>query len=473
MTRLRQRWRSAGGYREVLDLAFPLIISSGSWSIQSFVDRMFLTWYSPEALAASMPAGWLHWTLVSLFTGTALYVNTFVAQYYGAGLHRRIGAVVWQGIYLAPLTALCMLPVFPLAGDIFALAGHPPPVQALETVYLRILLLSGPFWVIFNAGSGFFSGLGHTRVVMWVNLLGTGMNMLLDYLWVFGYGGFPRMGIAGAAWATTVSAVFMAGAFLGLMWRRGYRERFATTAWRFQGRLFRRLLRFGLPTGIQFTLEMVAFTIFLLLVGKLGVVELAASNIAFNVNSLAFLPMWGMTVAVSTLVGQRLGENCPRLAERSTWSAFHLGFGYFAFLALLYYLIPEVFIWPFAVGADPEQFQPIHDLTVVLLRFVAFYCLFDAGNMVFSGALKGAGDTRFVAVASTGLSWVLMLIPGLISLYWLGGNIYWLWSLATLYICVLCLVFWGRFRQGRWKTMRVIESAPTKSKVIDAGEVER
>ncbi|MFH0922372.1 MAG: MATE family efflux transporter, partial [Fibrobacterota bacterium] len=89
------RWREPGGYREILVMALPLILSTGSWSIFMFVSRMFLSWYSPEALAASVPAGIMEYTVVSLFQGTASYAGTFVAQYYGAGQKHRIGAGVW------------------------------------------------------------------------------------------------------------------------------------------------------------------------------------------------------------------------------------------------------------------------------------------------------------------------------------------------------------------------------------------
>ncbi|NIW98799.1 MAG: hypothetical protein GWN13_11235 [Phycisphaerae bacterium] len=99
LTKLKQRWRERSGYGEVLKIAFPLILSTGSWSVQHFIDRMFLTWYSPQAIAASMPAGLLFWTVISLFVGMAVYVNTFVAQYYGAKRKDRVGPSVWQGIY--------------------------------------------------------------------------------------------------------------------------------------------------------------------------------------------------------------------------------------------------------------------------------------------------------------------------------------------------------------------------------------
>jgi MATE family multidrug resistance protein len=447
------------GYREVLQIAFPLILSTGSWTIQHFIDRMFLTWYSQEAIAASMPASMVSWTVTSLFVGTASYINTFVAQYFGAKRYERIGASVWQGIYLTIFATPIMFVFYPLSDGLFQLIGHQQAVQELETIYFKMLLFGSPFAIVANAISGFFSGRGKTWVVMWVNAAGMVFNIILDYLLIFGNFGFPQMGIKGAGIATVIATMITAGLFFIRMARPTMNEKFRTLKnWKFDGELFRRLIRYGLPSGLQFVLEILAFTIFIMLVGRIGTEELAASNIAFNINMLAFLPMFGMSLAVSALVGQRLGENRPDIAEKTTWSAFHIGFSYFFVLALSYVLIPELFLFPFTIQSNPEAFQPISRLATILLRFVAIYSVFDSANMIFSGALKGAGDTRFVALASIGLSWALMIIPCFLALHFFNVGINWLWFFVTLYVSGLGLMLFWRFKHGIWKSMRVIES---------------
>ncbi len=124
MTRLKNRWNGKGGYREVLILATPLILSTASWSVQHFVDRMFLSWYSSEALAAAMPAGMLHFSMVSIFMGTVGYVGTFVAQYHGASMYHRIGPAIWQSIYISLVGGLLLLCAIPFAEPVFRLIGH-------------------------------------------------------------------------------------------------------------------------------------------------------------------------------------------------------------------------------------------------------------------------------------------------------------------------------------------------------------
>ncbi len=461
MKRIINHWSGPGGYREVLKLAIPLILSTGAWSIQHFIDRMFLTWYSPEAIAASSPAGLLNFTILSLFIGSASYVNTFVAQYYGAKQESQVGAVVWQGIYFSFIAMGLMLLFVPLAGPLFRLAGHAPEVQILEREYFAILCLGAFFPVNNSAISGFFSGRGDTLTVMWTNILATGINIVFDYLLIFGHFGFPHLGIRGAAIATVFAAFVKFVVLLSLMLRPVYQQRFRTWSGRkLNWPLFRRLVHYGFPNGLQFFLDMFGFSLFVILVGRFGTEALAATNVAFNINTLAFMPMIGFGITVSILVGQRLGENNPSLAERSVWSAAHLTFLYMLLISISYVTVPWVFLKPFGNNADPESFEVIYSYGVVLLRFVALYSLFDTMNIVFASAIKGAGDTRFAMYAAVIVSWVVMVIPTFLASVIFNWGLFTSWIFATAYIILLGFIFLFRFLKGKWKTMRVIEAVP-------------
>lgn len=453
----KKRWYAESGYRQVLIIALPMILSTGSWSLQNFIDRMFLSWYSPEALAASVPAGLLCFAFICFFIGIATILNTFVAQYFGANKKEEIGAVVWQGVYLAGFSIVCFVPLYFLAEDIFKIFGHGEKIAELETIYFKWCLFGGPMIIMANAVACFYSGMGNTKVVMWVNVMMTVINIVLDYCLVFGYGWFPELGIAGAAIATAISATVSAFVFLLLFLSKKNDQYHVRNAWQFNKELFKRLLKFGLPNGFQMLLEIAAFTAFLVFVGRLGLVELTATNIALNVNTLAFMPMIGMMIATATLVGQRLGEDKPELAEKAVWSAFHIATLFFTILGLLFFLIPNIFIAPFGFQNDVEAFKPVADMATVMLKFIAVYCLLDAGVFVFSGALKGAGDTRFVAIATALLSWLVMVVPCAIVVQFVDEPIYWLWVLVTAYVAALSLAFYLRFRAGGWKHMRVIE----------------
>ena len=440
-------------------VALPLVISSGSLSLMYFVDRMFLTWYSLDALAAALPASVLHWTLYGLFLGTATYVNTFVAQYDGAKQPDRVGAALWQGIYFSLLASLVMVLLGPLAGPIFEQLGHDESIRALEVDYFSIMCYGTPPLLLQATLACFYSGRGRTALIMWVNLACMAANVVLDYLLIFGIGPFPEWGIRGAAIATVLANVLAAVMYAIAIWGSADLRRYSlVSAWRFDATLFARLMRFGLPNGFHMLMDVICFTVFIHLMGLMGKESLAATNLAFNVNSLAFIPLLGFGTAVSTLVGKRIGEGRPELAGRTTWMAFRWTSGYMLVFGAIFVFLPEVILLPYRLGLQhPEQFAAVHDQVVVLLRFVAVYCWFDCMTVIFGAAIRGAGDTRFALLATAICGWFLMVIPTWLAYHYLADPMLPAWGAGTLYVMVLGLVFWARFRQGHWKSMRVIE----------------
>ena len=458
---IRHRWRAAGGYREFLIIAFPLILSTATWSIQHFIDRVFLTWYSTEALAAALPAAMTQFIFVSFFLGIATYINTFVAQYIGAKRPHNVGPAIWQGVYVAFISVFFGLGLATMASPLFNLIGHETAIRNEEITYFRILSYGiGP--IILSASvSCFYSGRGKTWTILGVNLVATIINIILDYGLIFGNWGFPAWGIRGAAWATNIGNLSSALLYCVLILKPRHREQFATLrGWKLDIKLFKRLIRFGGPNGVNFMLDMITFSSFILICGRLGMIELAATNIAFNINSLAFMPLIGASIAMSTLVGQRLGSNRPDEAEYCIWTGFQITVIYMGVMALIYWFFPEIFLIPYGVGAESINFANVRDIAIKLLRIVAIYCLFDAIYMAFTAALKGAGDTRYIMYMNVSMGWIIMIIPSYLALTYFKTNIYILWSFICIYIIVSSIVFFIRFRSGKWKSMRVIEDVP-------------
>ncbi len=455
----RENWwtRPCGG-REVLEIALPMMISTGFWSLQWFVDRMYLMWYSSDAMSASLPAGMFHWTMICFPGGIASYVNTFVAQYYGAGHRERIGLAVMQGVRFGWLMTPLFLLSIPLAPFLLGNSGATAEISALSIQYFQILAFGAGATVLSNALSSFYTGRGLTRVVMVVQGLSTLVNLVLDYLLVFGKFGLPEMGIAGAAWATVVAQWFSVLAFWLLMRYAEDRHEFGLVSGnRFDGELFRRLLNYGAPGGLPMLVEAAAFSLLILFVSQISKVASAATSLAFNINAIAFIPVFGVSIAVSTLVGQKLGEGRDDLAARATWTSLALVLAYTGFFGALYLAVPDLFLMAHARFADPAEFQVIRETTIVLLRFVAAYCLFDSIQILFVGALKGAGDTRFILFATSTISAVCVVV-GRCGQVWFGWGLYGWWWVLTVWLLVLSLVYLARFLGGKWRSMRVIET---------------
>ncbi len=218
-------WSRPCGGRDVLAIALPLVVQTAFWSVMWFIDRMFLTWYSADAMAASLPAGMLHWTMIGLPQGVAAFANTFVAQYYGAGRHERIGIAVNQGIWFGWVVTPLFFLSIPLAPLLLAHAGATPAIVHQEVLYFQTLAIGAGAVVIAAAQSAFYTGRGLTTVVMIVNIGGSLVNIGLDWVLIFGKLGFPELGIAGAGLATAAANWSVVVVFWLLMRRHAGRGR--------------------------------------------------------------------------------------------------------------------------------------------------------------------------------------------------------------------------------------------------------
>ncbi len=460
--------------RQLLSLAIPLIISNSFTTIQLTVDRAMLTLDDPDAMGASFPAAMLYWMFFSIISGVASFTATFVAQYAGAKMPSRIGPAVWQGLYFAFMAgALFLLVAIPIGHAVIANSGHPVKMQALERAYFDMLCLGALPSAVLAAVSGFFSGRGDSWSVLLLNGLATLVNIVLDYVLIYGKLGFPKMGITGAGLATAIGAFVAAAA--GLAWFLMHRDRqqFGTRDARFDQKLFTRLLQFGGPAGLQMQMETLTFALFVLLVGRLGEINNNATSLAFTLNLIAFLPAIGFGQAVMILVGQRQGEQRSDLAERSAYLGFAWCFGYMSLIACFYVLFPQQLLVLMGSEVKPENFTALRQIVPSLLIFVAAYSLVDCGNVVFAFALRGAGDTRFVTLISVLLAFPIMVIPSYLFTGpwrdWVVAqsssnaemvahpSLYWSWMAATLYVFAIAFTFALRFYSGVWKSMRVIE----------------
>ena len=297
---------------------------------------------------------------------------------------------------------------------------------------------------------------------MVINICGMLVNIPLDYVLINGWGIFPELGILGAAIATVFSWFLTSIMFGFLIFTRENDRLYGVLKQRaLDSRLLRRLLQFGLPGALQFTADIFTFMFFIFIVGRIGTVELAVTNIAMSIDTLSFLPLLGISLGTSTLVGQALGRKNPGEAVAATTATMHLTILYTLAFVLLFVLAPKPLLdlfWP--AELSPQQHASVNAMGTVLLRFVAGFLFFDAVYMIFTGALKGAGDTRFILLSIACVSILTMLLPAYIGVEYFGLGLYYVWSCAVLFIFVLAVVTALRYRRGKWKEMRVIEDLP-------------
>ncbi len=456
--------------RSILMLAVPLTLSTTGHTLMQVLDGLFLANYSEDAIAAIGPAGMMAFTLQSLFLGAAGYTSTFVAQYKGAGRQERVGAAVWQGIYFSLIASAVVIAISFTAPGIFAWAGHEPRLRPLEEDFFKICCWFAPFSIIGSAVAGFFTGLGKVRSLMVAQIGGQILNALLAWLLIFGYGPVPELGVAGAALASGIAQTVVTLSLVIMFLQRNNRRGFMTWSGRqLDAELFGRLLRFGFPNGVRFFIEMLGWTLFIVFIGRIGERELAATNIAWRINLLAFMPMIGIGIAVSTLVGQAQGMKRPDLSVKVAWRGLAVAQTWMMAGALLFVLCPELLVGLFTDGpkgvltflksGDALAAGSLGAMVVVLLRYVAVYCLLDAFNIIFSSVLQGAGDTQFMLGLNLAMYSVFVCVLAILDAFKMGLHAE--WCAATGFVMLLALAFYLRFVWGKWKSLQVIEPDET------------
>lgn len=453
---------SPGSFRELLQVAVPLMLSAGTLSIMNVADRAMLTGWSQDALAAVMPAGMMHWTVVCVPMGMILYANTFIAQFDGSGQPRKMMVALWQAIWLA-MTCGSLLMLCPLiSGQALALTGQPAGVIADEKTYFDTLCLGCPLVMISMALSCFYSGRRRTNVILAVNILSVLVNFGMDYVLIFGRAGFPAMGIRGAALATLAGRLCEVGIYAFLITRSVNRQRFPMfSTWKPDVGLLKKFVRFGLPSGAHYLVEYIGFTVFLFILGRLSRDALAASNLAFGINALIYVPLLGFGTAVQTLVGHHIGADLKPAATQTTWNATLLAIIWTGVTALLLVLFPRPCLQPFLLfakaGKDANAIESILPIAAMLLRFVAIYSIFDALAVVFASALRGAGDTIFPMLLTLCSSWFIMALPSWILVQQEGIELHHLWWTATAHVMAMGLLMMARFLTGRWKQIHIVD----------------
>ena len=453
---LVELWERDGGIREVLKLAAPLMITNGAWALMLFVDRLILFKSSVDEFNAALPAGTLYWLAMALFVGIASYANTFVAQYYGADKPERIGASVWQGIRIGVYATPIFLLLIPLAPLYFQLTTKDSAVAGAEITYFQILMFGCTSAVIATAQGAFFNGRGETTIVMLVNIGAVILNILLDYLLVLGNWGFPKMGIKGAGVATTVASWAMVGTFFYLMSRNGnWKKYHLNTTWKHDGELLRRMFKFGTPNGLPMLLEAVTFHALVKIVLVFGTIKAAASSLVLSINQLAHFPLVGLGIACSILVGQKAAKSHHSEARTAIFSALIVGLVYCLFFAILYFFLPDAVIgFHREVMTGDGAFFSIREVAVILLQLAALYLVVECIQLVFSGAIKGAGDTWYVLYITV-LSAIITLVG-----YFVAKSIglYAMWWVYILQIVIISIACIKRFIGGKWKNLSVIET---------------
>ena len=439
-----------GGYGEVWYIAYPAVLTMISHTVMSFTDAAMVGRLGATELAGVGLAGTLVWGLYSFFNGLVNGVNTFVAQDYGGKRYKNIGGMTWQGVYFAVVSGILLLVLSYHSHDLFRLLGPAEDVQQVGAEYLRIRMRAGMFVVLLMCFSAFMRGLGDTRTPLKIAVIANILNIFGDYVLIFGKLGFPRLETEGAAIATVFANGVGAGALFLIFLSRKNAARYDTrSAWRPRLASMKRLAAVGGPIGLQWLLDMGSFIFFSALIGRIGTMQLAASEATIRLMSLSFMPVFGLSIASTTLVGQYMGSGEIRFAVKSGNSALRLGFSYTLLIAFAFLIFPDRLIS--VINSNPD----VISAGSRVLRLAAAFQIFDGLGIVSNGCLRGAGDTRWAMYIGVGYAWLLFVPLAYIGGFVLKGGMMGAWTGATIYIIALGLTFFLRFKSGKWQSIKI------------------
>lgn len=435
-------------YRRLAAVTVPVALGQLSYTAMGILDTVMVGRLGVTALAGVGLGNIVTWWVLSVFWGMLAGVNTLVAQAVGAGRPRAAGVALWQGLHLGALCATAMLALWPAAPALFALSGVDPEVQAIATSYMRIRLLGGIGLTTLMVADNFYRGVGRTEIPMWCGFLKLVINCGVNYAFIFGALGAPRMGTDGAAVGTAFANLAIGALMLALLLgKRELRERYALlSAWRLRPGPFRELVRVSLPIGVQTFMEMGGVSVFTAAVGRLGQAQLAATNAVIQAWSVAFMLGFSLSVGATTLVGQCVGAGAPELGRAAVSRILRVGLALNAALAVVYLAAPERLMGLFVDAAHLREVVPYARplFTIVVL------CLgLDLVFMVHWGALRGAGDTTYSMLVNVGSSW-LVLVPGALLAAPRFG-IVGAWSLLVVHVGLMAALTVWRFRGTAWQ----------------------
>ncbi|MFL5351767.1 MATE family efflux transporter [Archangium sp.] len=432
-------------------LAWPIVISRSTQVVVGLADAIMVAHLGESALAAAT-TGALNSTLVFMLPmGTVFIVSSFASQSFGAkdlAGARRYG---FYGLLLALLSQVLCVALLPLLPAGLSLLQYAPEVREGVGGYLQVRLLSLGLVVGFEALASYYAGLGNTRLPMVASVIAMVLNVPGNWALINGHFGLPALGVVGAAWAnvgaTGIGFLLLLAVFLA----QGGEARWP----RLHGREFVKMLRFGLPSGVNWFLEFLAYTFFVnVVVAGLGTTVLAALMAVMQLNSMAFMPAFAIASAGAIVVGQAIGASARDEVPRTVWLTFALAGCWQGAVGLLFLLAPR---WTFSIFTRGESPQDeLLALGARMLMLSVAWQLFDALATTFTEALRAAGDTAFTLWARLGIAW-LVFVPGAwvsVRVYGAGEVAAMLW--LTAYIGLLALLLYLRFRGGAWRRFNLL-----------------
>jgi MATE family multidrug resistance protein len=442
--------------RALLRLAWPLVVSRSTQVVVGITDAVLVAHLGAAALAATTAGSLNAFTFFILPMGTVFIVSSFSSQLFGMGDLRGARRYGWYGLAVAAAAGVLGAAGIPLVPPLLAALPYAPDVRALMGDYLAIRLLSAGPVIGIEALANYYGGLGRPGLPMRASIAAMLLNVAGCFVLIDGRLGAPAMGVRGSALATVIGN---GAAFLGLLAVFVWEGRRVGGTGPLRGRELLRVLRFGLPAGVNWFFEFLALTFFTnVVVAGLGTTSVAALMAVFQVNSVAFMPAFGIASAGAILVGHAIGARARERVPEIVGLAFAVAAAWQALVAIAYLVEPDLLLAPFA--RDPASAAAFVEAARRMLYLSVAWQIFDAGATVLAECLRAAGDTLFTLWARLGIAWLVFAPGSWISVRMFGGGDVAAVGWLLAYLALLALVLFVRFRSGAWRRIVLVEPSP-------------
>jgi len=468
------------GFREVIRAGWPASLTMLNSTIIAFTDGLMVSRVNAVSLNAQFAAGISSFVFEAFFVGVLGIVNTFVSQNYGSRRYDMTSQYVHAGMAISVMASLLFAPLaffpepfFRLMSSDYADAGQ---FVSLATMYFRYMMLTLVLRLLTTVLCQFFYGVQRQRVVLLASMLAMVVNVVGNYIFIFGHLGFRPMGLEGAAWGSVLAFasqfVLLGAIFLSGNYNRLYQTR---RHWRISWKCVRDIMSVGWPAGVQFFSDIFCWMIFTgFLVGKkFGPEHLTGTVIAMRYMNVSFMPAIGIGIATTSLVGKYIGAKRPELVRRRARQGCMLAVVYMGVCGLLFWIfgrqMAEFYVQQdvLAGGATAGNAEAVINISRRLLMCAAAFQIFDGIGIVYSGALQGAGDTWWKMLCAIILTWVILIGGGyLVSEFLPQLASTGPWLAAAVFVMCLCRVDVRRFESGAWKKFNLL--GPQEDAAVEA-----
>ena len=459
--------------KELFTLAFPVILSNLSRVFMSVVDVAMVGRLGAAALAATGMGAMLFWGALSLVIGIRTGVQTVASRRLGQKKYNQCGTALHNGLFMATVYGFPVsIAGWWLAKDFIPFFINDIKATSLTIEYSSIVFLGLLFSAYSFVFQGFYTGVEKTKIHMRVSITSNIVNVYLNAGLIYGSEGvklffsenvpaltflshlwqwttFPAMGVKGAAIATVVASLWMFVHYGLYLFSKQIKSRFAVLSLSVDGEMMNRQLRLAAPQGLQEVFIAAGWSMFYKIVGMIGLIELATTELLFTIMHASFMPALGVGQACSTLVSKYMGENKINKSEASIKESIRLAEYIMGVMGLSFILFPKYYLFIFT--DDPEILR----MGIFGLRMIGAVQFLDAIGFVLWFALSGAGNTLFPAVVESCLTWGVIVLGSYVFGVVLGLGFKALWLLFPIYMGLFAGIMIWKIRKGDWKNIQI------------------